>query len=285
MLHGLRGSYWILPPSLYEVIDRTDLLVGSAGIASTPRLQALVLALVGMAVLAGAAALAVRGRWRVALLLSAATVLPIAGAVATSFAIMPIFIPRILVWIQLSAALLVASALLWLPSGSVRTLGAAALAGMVAALSAGYPFAREPWREIVELLAARTTTQDLIVVWPNSVHFPLLYYGGHQRVPAAYLRLWDGTGDYPTPYQAFSFTGQQSPSIQELLERLRHHTAENDGNVWLVTRAGLQTEVVAGIDRLLESQRGAPMTEVTFVIPGGLDPPVRVVRYPPKQHK
>ena len=57
-------------------------------------------------------------------------------------------------WIQLSGALLVASALLWLPSGLARTSGAAALVGMVAALSVVHQLAREPWREIVQLMAA-----------------------------------------------------------------------------------------------------------------------------------
>jgi mannosyltransferase len=272
------AGFWIQPPSLHDIIYRTDVLIGSAGITPTHQLQALVLALVGVAGLAGAAALAVRRQEPVALLLCAGTGLPIIISVAASFAITPIFIPRVLVWIQLSGALLVASAVLWLPSRLTRTAGAAALVGIVAAVSVGYPATREPWREIVHLLAATAAREDLIIAWPNSVQLPFHYYRQHERVPAPHLRLWDGANEYPTPYEVFS--PHKSPPSQEVFERVSRHTEEVDGSVWLVTRAGLRTAVVAGIEQALESQRGLPIPVISFQIPGGLDPPVRVVRYP-----
>jgi uncharacterized membrane protein len=278
LIHSFRqvdSYYWVTRPSLREIVDRVDYLIGSLNITHTALQQLVVISVVALIALAGAAALVRRMRWRAAALFCAAAVLPILASVAASLLVTPILVPRTLVFVQIGLALLVGAAVLWLPTaGRVASLVAVALLMTAVAPIARLP--REPWREVVQLLEEEARPQDIVITWPVYSQIPLNYYQAGTRVSAQRVRVWPGNGSFPTMAEVFDSDEQLSDD--EVLARVR--AAEVEGAVWVVTRGSEQMPVIAGTRAYFDAMRGPPRVRLDFAVAGRQDPPFRVLEYP-----
>lgn len=263
-LEGVTGGFWLQPPLWPDLAWGGDELLGTGGVAyeipwkfGLTGVNLLLIALGGLAF------------WRrkqvaPAVLLVAGVVVPVILAIVVSYAITPIFMTRVLLWIEVPAAVLVAASVLLLPSPFLRRSAAAigvALLAAVLALGWGRRV-KEPWNQVASIIAAESTEQDLIIADTAYAQVPMLYYRVPERSPARWLPLPE---EYPNP------TGESGyPDGFFLREKIDDKTvaqiaaaAGASRKVWYVTRGRTVYDWDQKIPRALRSAKGPGIVRVT----------------------
>ena len=277
-LDKIQSGFWLLAPSIYGVIQRLDYLFGSAtyDLFTTARDRVIAICCVGLLVAAGAAALIHRGKWRIALLLAAAALLPAIVSLIATFTFTPIFIPRPLIWVQIGYMLLAAASVLWIRSIPARSV---VLAGALVALTSfalTHRATKEPWRQIVEVLQEQSQPNDLIITWYNYAQVPLEYYDAANRVPARRLPLWKSDLKYPTMADVLMYDNHFD--TDEVMERVRE-AERNSAHIWVIVHGSTNDVIVKQIYELLATKRGQPEVKFDYQLPSGMDAHIHVARY------
>ncbi|MEQ1731955.1 MAG: hypothetical protein ABL982_26580, partial [Vicinamibacterales bacterium] len=233
-----------------------DNLLGSAAISSSEGWRMGITLGVLVLCAMGAAAIWRRGSPVRAVFLVSALALPFVTAIAVSLLVTPIFMPRVLVWIEVPAAVLATASLLWLPTVFLQRAVAAVLAGflLIVLISGWGRFPKEPWRDVAQILISEAGPDDLVIAETAYAQVPLLYYG----VPARFNGLWMslpaafplplGTHGYPTGF----FLRDQVDA--RTLEQVR--AAASTRKVWHVARGRTAYDPDGRLERTLKLLRG-----------------------------
>lgn len=251
------SGFWLQPPGWIGLAWGGDELLGTGGIAYEIPWK---FALTGLNVmLAGVGTLAIRrrGQGSAAVLLAAAVTLPFTIALVASYVITPVFMTRVLVWIEVPAALLVAASVLVIPTPFLRASAAGVTTGMLAiALMLGWGRAiKEPWNQVAQIIFQEGTAEDLIIAGTAYGQVPMLYYGVPERSPARWLPLPEA---YPNPIGKSGY-----PDGFFLREKIDDATvakiaqaARASRKVWYVTRGRTVYDLEQNISRTLRSAKG-----------------------------
>ncbi len=256
-LSEISAGFWLQPPRWLDLAWGGDELLGSGGTAyEIPwKVGAAGFNLVLLTV--GAGALWRRGQVPAAILLLSAVILPVGLAVLASYVITPIFMTRVLVWIEVPATLLAAASTLWLPSLFLRRSAVAIMAGwlaIVVALGWGRQV-KEPWNEVARIIAEEATPDDLIIADTAYAQVPMLYYRIPERSSAQWLPLPE---PYPLPLGQSGFPDGffLRGSVQETtIERVRQATT-GKRRIWYVTRGNQAYDSQQRIAGTLRAMRG-----------------------------
>ena len=182
---------------------------------------------------------------------------------AVSYVITPIFMPRVLLWIEIPAAVLVAASLLWLPTPFLRRSGAAIVVGLLAlvVISGWGRIAKEPWREVAKVLIEEAGPEDLIVVDTAYAQVPMLYYRIPERSKGKWLPLPDA---YPLPMGKNGYPDGFFLRVKidaATLDRVRQ-AAASSRKIWHVSRGQTVYDLDQQLARTLRSVHGTGVVRV-----------------------
>jgi uncharacterized membrane protein len=182
---SVADGFWIPSPTLRSVMECLDEAL-VAPIGGGP--MALLLFLAAAAL--GAFRIVLARGWALGVLLPAMLVVSFALELAISLVLAPILIPRVLVWMGPSIAVLLASAVSLVESGAMRAYAAIALTVVLATGTAAYhvAFVKQPWREFVGIVTSNGTPRDTIVAVPGYAA-PLVYYLRHAASPPTVIKI------------------------------------------------------------------------------------------------
>ena len=181
-----------------------------------------------------------------------------------SYVITPIFMTRVLIWIEIPAAVLVASNLMWLPSKFLRRSAATIVLALLAAIVIsgwGRP-TKEPWREVARVLIEEAGPQDLIIGDTAYAQVPMLYYRVPERTAATWLPLPEA---YPLPIGKNGFPNGfflRDKIDTATLNRVRD-AATSMRKVWHVTRGKTVYDLDQQLARTVRSIHGVATVRVT----------------------
>jgi hypothetical protein len=209
------GGFWLTAPTVATVLKTMERLMALERLGSRDPWP-LLLALEAW----GMVWLWRRGRWPQAVLLGSLILLPLMVTLAVSYAVVPVFLDRTLIWVGLPALLALAAGVVGLPRPWLRTAGAAALLVLFTWGSAAYHLrkSKEPWREVAGAIAREWREGDLIALAPPYAAKPIGYYRRHGR----------GRADILVPRWEDPTEGVDRDEYQRRLD--------GAGRVWLVTR-------------------------------------------------
>jgi mannosyltransferase len=261
---ALRQSFWLHPPGVRDVAMSLVELFGYMNGQLIPWVFALALNVA----MAGFTALGLLKALRVAPHAAfAATVIlcvPIAICVLVSWAVVPIFLVRTLVWVAFGQA----AALGWfIALGRPEFLFArAGMVASVAAITIAAMFHRQPagdpWPDAVRSLRADAAHTSLIVFAPNFLEFPIRWYGGSPTADQEFLPM-------PAPFPALGRSAYPSglrgePAIEPTdVALLARHVAGKQ-QVWIVSRNYHLFDREGFLYMYLQCSRGPPQTLVTL---------------------
>lgn len=208
-------GFWLAPPDLAAFAQVTARLLALDRLGSKDPWP-LLLGLQAW----GLVWLARRGRGRQALLLLAVVALGLGAAVAVSYAWVPVFLDRTLIWVALPGYLALAAGVVGLPRPRARPVGVALVLALFAWGAFAYHArkAKEPWRDVVGAVAARWQPGDEVAVAPPYGAKAVAYYRRRAGIP----------GDVLLPRWEDPAEGQERPELERRLAAA--------GRVWLVTR-------------------------------------------------
>lgn len=215
-LGQVRGDFWLAAPDAATIARTASKLLTLDRLGSRnpwPLLAALQLW--------GLVWLAREGRGAAAALLLAVAGLGFLGALVASYALVPVFLDRTLIWTALPGYLALAAGLCGLPGRLARpALTLLVLAAFAwGALVYHDRKAKEPWRDVVGRIVAGWQAGDAIAVAPP--------YGA--KAVGYYRRRAGLAGEVLVPRWEDPSEGQDQETFARLLE--------GAGRVWLVTRA------------------------------------------------
>ncbi len=251
------AGFWLQRPRWWDVMYVSDELLGSMNIAEHISwkigLTALTLLLVGL----GTAALWRRGSRQAAVLLASAVFMPFALCVLASYIITPIFMTRVLLWIEIPALVLIAANLLWLPSVFLRRSIAAIAVGFLAVVvvSGWGRNVKEPWRDVARTIVEEAGPDDLIIADTAYAQVPMLYYRVPERSSARWLPLPDA---YPLPLGKSGYPDGFFVRVkidEATLDRVRA-AARSSQKIWYVTRGRTVYDWEQQLPRALREVRG-----------------------------
>jgi hypothetical protein len=208
-------SFWLPPPSAATVaraLRRLFTLDRLGGRDPWPLLLALEVW--------GVVWLARNGRGGQALFLAAVPALAILAALAVSFTLVPVFLDRTMIWVELPGYLALAAGVLGLPRPGLRLAGTVLVLAGFGWAAATYHArkAKEPWRDVARDIAAERQAGDEIAVAPP--------YGA--KAIGYYLRRGDDGEGILVPRWEDPTEGLERPDYERRLIAARR--------VWLVTR-------------------------------------------------
>lgn len=209
------GGFWLAAPGWKTVARTLSKLVSLERLGSRdPWFLLVALELWGLVWLAR------NGRRAQALLLAALLALPILVTLAVSFALVPVFLDRTLIWVGLPGYLALAAGLVGLPRPRVRVLGLILVLALFGWATATYHVkkSKEPWRDVALAIAAHWQTGDVVAVAPPYGAKPMGYY----------WRRLGSEGEILVPRWEDPTQGLQRPEFERRLDRA--------ARVWLVTR-------------------------------------------------
>jgi mannosyltransferase len=237
MANPARG-FWSIPPTPKNIVSGLDVLLGSAGRASSfPVIRGICFAAMVLMTAAGVVKAFRNGLRTGAIAAAAVILLPVAISILISWTATPIFLPRSMVWISVGQA----AAIAWFVVLGRSDLILVRLAASVACMSLGLSMFfinhtnGDPWPTLDKNIQADTAVSVMVVTVPNFLVFPMDWYWGTKRqnavflpMPAAFPALdWDR--QYPSGLLA-------EPSISTSdLPMFAVRVARTD-SVWLVTR-------------------------------------------------
>jgi hypothetical protein len=179
------AGFWIPTPTARFLLEAlNDALVAPVG--GGPLALALFLAVAAL----GAFRIARAREWPLAALLPVVLGASFTIELAISLLLAPIIIPRVLIWMGPSLAVLLAAAVSHAERRAVRLYAAAALTAVLGSGVVGYHLAyvKEPWRELVAVVTTAGTPGDAIVLAPG-YDGALTYYLRDAEPPPAVVRV------------------------------------------------------------------------------------------------
>lgn len=263
-LSEISSGFWLQPPRWLDLAWGGDELLGSGGTAYEIPWKAGSVGVSLVLLAMGAIALSRRGQVAAAVLLSSPVMLPIGIAVIASYVITPIFMTRVLLWIEIPAVVLVAASSLWLPSLFLRQSAVAIAAGWLAiVLALGWGRqVKEPWNEVARIIAEEAQPDDLIIADTAYAQVPMLYYRIPERTSARWLPLPEpyplplGESGYP---DGFFLRG----SISELTVEMVRQAAADSRRIWHVTRGDQVYDSRKRVAGTLRAARGLGIVRVS----------------------
>lgn len=231
------GGFWLQRPNWFDITYTADLLYGSHGIAMSIAAKAVAtIPLMGLGC-TGGIALWRRGERLIAGFLLTAAFMPFLLDILVSYLVTPIFLHRVMVWVEAGFIVLLAANLLWLRSLAARRVAAATIGIFLGALVLfGYGrMYKEPWREVADIVVREAGPNDLIIVDTAYAQVPMLYYRLRERSSARWMAVPD---EYPLPMgpngypDGFFLRTQIDDAMRE---RIRA-AAQASRRVWHVTR-------------------------------------------------
>jgi hypothetical protein len=231
------SGFWLQRPKLWDFIYVGDELLGSMNVAEYVSWKVGLTLLTLLFVVLGACALWRRGQWQAAVLLGCAVFMTFGLCVLVSYIITPIFMTRVLVWIEIPALVLIAANLLWLPSVFLRRSIASIAVGFLAVVvvSGWGRNVKEPWRDVARTIVEEAGPDDLVVADTAYAQVPMLYYRVPGRSAARWLPLPDA---YPLPLGKSGYPDGFFVRVkidEATLERVRA-AARTSRKIWYVTR-------------------------------------------------
>ncbi len=219
------SSFWI-PALTWETFGFS--LHHLFGLPALFRWQPIPNFLLALLAAAGFAKLLMERRWRIALMLTLALVIPIIALVILSDIYRPIFLSRLVLGVTVPYYLAVAVGITWLSSSWLRTIATTVLTAiwLVSAMNFYTLHSKEPWRDVVKYVADGIRQNDIVIIVGGSTGIPFEYYRDRQPVPM-HVRV------VPAKYPAGG-KGTQSFSAEHLPDLIA--TLDRYDRAWLIMR-------------------------------------------------
>jgi hypothetical protein len=183
--------------------------------------------------------------------------LPLALMLGVHFVVKPVFIDRLFAWMAPGCLVI---AVIGLKDLSARSRGLALAAvvmiaaGSLMTVIGGKPV-KEPWRDIVAMIARESKAEDVILAAPNEVLAPLSYYAsGAKAFPRIVYApgpfpLRDATRRYVTNLGAPVIEAKDAPALQKAIDGAER--------VWLIERKAELFDPGGVVRQVVSEGRGA----------------------------
>ena len=232
-MFGVKSEFWMKEVTADTVIKVLYLLFG------IPYVWGLkVLYFLSIVAVTGLYAIGRRSGPQVSLMIAGLILLPIIMELIISFTIRPLFLMRTLVWISIPYYIAIACGLSLFRKWRFRVPLMLVVFSLLA--MGDYKFYeisyKEPWNRIVEHVVRNSGKDDLVLLLPNSVSLPFLYYADKIKPDMNIKSLPDAfpAVNFPNPYPSGNrgvpaITDNDMGGIAELIN-------SSPSTVWLITR-------------------------------------------------